>query len=152
MAAQRGSLSQGAAVTDHTKHLNSTELDRYNAKLAIVGCDPYTAPGVLFTPLASNDVRLPNLDFSDIMIYLVESPSAYTMETVKAHKSKDSYKFFRAGWVNDAKTWYLKAKKMHIITARVSKQAYQNLGHIFFSLCFSHSQSHCHSDNPLIVV
>ena len=109
-------------VSDHIKHLTNEELYRYHAKLGILGaCDPYEAHGVLFTSLTAPVAFIPDLEFGDNMVYLVENPSPYTLQTMKAYKSKESYKYFRAGWVNDAKVWHLKSKKMTVIIARISE-------------------------------
>ena len=64
---------------------------------------------------------IPHLEIGDIMVYLVEHASPYTVQTMKAYKGMESYKYFRAGWVNDAKVWHLKSKKMAVVIARVSE-------------------------------
>ena len=109
-------------ISDHIKHLTSEELHRYHVKLGILGaCDQYEAPGVLFTSLTAPAAFIPDLEFGDIMVYLMENLSPYTLQTMKAYKSMESYKYFRAGWVNDAKVWHLKSKKMIVVIARISK-------------------------------
>ncbi len=106
-------------VCEYTKHLNDVELKRYTRKLDIIGaCDPYMAPRVLFTPL-TEAAALPALEFGDIMIYLVENPSPFTLKSMKAYKSTDSYRYFRAGWVNSPLIWNLSPKEIHIIKAKV---------------------------------
>ncbi len=80
-------------VCEDTKHLNDMELKRYTRKLDIIGaCDPYMAPRVLFMPL-TEAAALPALEVGDIMIYLVENPSPFTLECMKAYKSTDSYRY-----------------------------------------------------------
>ena len=59
--------------------------------------DPYTfsAPH-LITPQT-----LPDIQYPDIYNYLIESPSVYTKDDLKAYKSLDAYKYLLTGWVGE---------------------------------------------------
>ena len=52
-------------------------------------CDPYTAPADVFIALKLATSR-PDVEFGDIYIYLIENPSPYTAQKIKAYKSTDS--------------------------------------------------------------
>ena len=78
-------------------------------KLQVLGtCDPYLAPAAVFEPL-NTSASLPELEFGDVFIYLVENPSPYTAAKMKAYKSTDSYLYFHSGWVKNAVVWKVKS-------------------------------------------
>ena len=106
--------------SDHLAHLQKDELQRYKEKLSLLGiCDPYCAPPNLFIAL-NGCSKLPQLEFGDLFIYLVEGPSPYTAQQMKAYKSTDSHVYFTNGWVNNPVVWQLEKKKLTILKARVS--------------------------------
>ena len=50
----------------------------------------------------SSDVtKLPDIDYPDIWNYLVETPSEFTKDKVKAYKSLEAYNFFVSGHVHE---------------------------------------------------
>src|SRR4029434_4656408 len=63
---------------------------------------------------------LPELQCGDIYIYLIENPSPYTSQKLKAYKSTDSYLIFRSGWVHNAVVWKVKTENIFIIRAKMS--------------------------------
>ena len=112
---------------DHLSHLQPQEAERYNRKIKELDvCDPYTAPVLLFNCLKTTN-ELPDLDFGDIWIYLVNNPSPYTAAEMKCYKATDSHKYAVSGWVNWPVIWTLNKanrSKFHIIKARVSTHFY----------------------------
>src|SRR4029434_4861391 len=81
--------------TDHT----TIARQRYLEINYILGtCDPFTTPADICISLTSTK-SLPELQCGDIYIYLIENPSPYTSQKLKAYKSTDSYLIFRSGWV-----------------------------------------------------
>ena len=54
--------------------------------------DPYTFPPNMI-PADS----FPDLQYPDIFNYLVNTPSVYTKDDLKAYKSLDAYKYLLAG-------------------------------------------------------
>ena len=73
---------------------------RYLEKLAIIGPDvddPYVIDS------AATSDAWPSIEFPDVYNYLINTPSLYTKESLKAYKSLDGYKFFTAGWVTDVR-------------------------------------------------
>src|SRR4029434_5566899 len=104
--------------TDHT--IIPIARQRYLEKNLILGaCDPFTAPADIFISLPSTKF-LPELQCGDIYIYLIENPSPYTSQKLKAYKSTDSYLIFRSGWVHNAVVWKVKTKNIFIIRAKMS--------------------------------
>ena len=80
--------------------LNATGRKRYLEKLAFVGKgvqDPY-----LHRPTAASSdeplVFVP-VEYGDVYNFLINAPSPYTKEELKAFKSLEGYQFFLSGWV-----------------------------------------------------
>ena len=47
-----------------------------------------------------DDVTLwPPVEFSDVVLYLLQTPGQYTREKLKAYKSLEAYNCFVSGWV-----------------------------------------------------
>ena len=59
--------------------------------------DPYT---VSTEPLTVQST-LPDIQYPDIYNYLIETPSAYTKDDLKAYRSLDAYKYLLAGSVGE---------------------------------------------------
>src|SRR4029434_72464 len=83
--------------TDHT----TIARQRYLEKTYMWGtCDPFTALADICISITSLK-SLPELQFGDIYIYLIENLSPYTPQKLKAYKSTDSNLIFRRGWVHN---------------------------------------------------
>ena len=72
--------------------------------------------------LDENMKHLPNIDYTDIVNYLVYSTSYLTAKKIKAKKSLQAYKNFLSGWVLEAATKLYKGKCVLIGT--VSQRSY----------------------------
>ncbi|XDV36015.1 hypothetical protein PO909_005869, partial [Leuciscus waleckii] len=81
--------------------------------------DPYNAPGVLFTSISAEE-DVPDLQYPDIYNYLINFPSSYLGDSLKAYKSLEGYKWTQSGFVTNIQLWNLQAKKCCIITGRVN--------------------------------
>ena len=75
--------------------------------------DPYT---FLSQPLTVSST-LPDIQYPDIYNYLIETPSVYTKDDLKAYKSLDAYKYLLAGSVGEVSVHYVHEKI--IIRAKV---------------------------------
>ena len=81
--------------------LDGTAKKQYLEKLHSVGeniDDPYTL-NWKETPAA--DDLWPSIEYPDIYNYLVNTPSPYTKEELKAYKSLDGCKYLVSGWVGN---------------------------------------------------
>ncbi|EDO30018.1 predicted protein [Nematostella vectensis] len=101
----------------------------YNEKLkSIANIDPYNVSRNFFTD--SWDLW-PEIQFPDIVNYLLFSTSNNTKEELKAYKSLDAYQYFVAGWVNHSqrmnktplKAWIAANRDGSILTAHCNCMA-----------------------------
>ena len=84
--------------SDFFKQLDATDKKRYKEKLSKLGLhiDPYLMNADQWS--TSRNVW-PSVEFPDICIYLLNSPSPYTKEALKAYKSSEGYAYLVAGFV-----------------------------------------------------
>ncbi len=83
--------------SEYYEGLEKNVQDRYRLKLGLVGQnlhDPYT-----FEPDPDSTDAMPEIEFPDI--YIINTPSPYTKEELKAYKSLEGYKYLIAGWVGN---------------------------------------------------
>ena len=74
---------------------------RYRQKVERAGLvdDPYVT---LEQRIQSEDWQnWPRIEYPDIYNYLIQTPSIYTGESLRAYKSLDGYNFFLNGWVSN---------------------------------------------------
>ena len=70
----------------------------------------------------TNDVKiLPNLDWPDIYTYLIETPSEFTKESLKAYKALEAYNFFICGHVHDVFIHTVKDSGFVYLKSKVGK-------------------------------
>lgn len=91
---------------------------RYCQKVDLIGAnvdDPYTLP-------RRKDFHFgawPEIEYPDIYNYLINTPSPYTKDELKAYKSLEGYKYLVAGWVGDASAHSVSDGNKVILTAAV---------------------------------
>ena len=109
--------------TEFTIHLDDELQHRYTSKLSNLNItDPYRLPEALFTAVKDFDPdKLPDLQYPDIYNYLINFPSVFTGQSLRAYKSLESYRFRNSGFVNNPLLWHLPNKAFHLLIARVSR-------------------------------
>ena len=99
------------------EQLDSSDKARYKEKLRMLQLhsDPYLLDKN--TWLTERSVW-PPVEFPDVFVYLINSPSTYTKEALKAYKSTDAWSYFVAGLVTEVKVLKI-TEDSYIMTARV---------------------------------
>eukprot|EP00795_Rhopilema_esculentum_P009649 gene9649-17411_t len=110
MATQSSEIS----LSSYVQSMGASAKTRYLSKIECIEEDPY----LLKKPaLGENMKHLPNVDYTDIVNYLVYSTNYLTEKEIKAKKSLQAYKNFLSGWVLEAATKLYKDKCVLIGTS-----------------------------------
>lgn len=117
MAASGGVHDVNTQYSDYFAGLEGPAKSRYQEKITVCGFDPYALRKRDFS---ENIELLPNVQYPDIVNYLVLHTSWATNTQMKAYKSMDAYNFFVSGWVNTLCIRSVDAEKV-VVFARVSK-------------------------------
>ena len=86
-------------ILPYYQELTKEAQHRYNEKLDILHvADPYTFSHEQW----SSDINSlwPEVEYPDIYNYLINTPSPYTKDELKAYKSLEGYKYSTDGWVD----------------------------------------------------
>lgn len=116
MAACQGDLSGNIQFSDYFAGLDGPAKSRYKDKVVVCGFDPYALKRSDFR---QNIALLPNIQYPDIVNYLVLQTSWATQTQMKAYKSMEAYNFFVSGWVNTLLMRSVEADKV-VVYARVN--------------------------------
>ncbi len=96
-------MEQGpSGFSDYFRGLDETAQRRYTEKLDKLGGleDPYLHLG---QGLKEEDWQnWPKVEYPDIYNFLIESPSLYNGESLKAYKSLEAYNYYINGWIEKA--------------------------------------------------
>ena len=118
----------------------------YLTKLNINGYtleDPYAIEGSLWSEDMS---KWPDLQFSDIYMYLVDTEGYYTKEKLKAYKSLEAYNYFHNGYVRTV-YFYLSGKfGIHKAKVNPSQKAAENYHEPWVIICMQSGSvmtAHC---------
>ncbi|KAM3585620.1 uncharacterized protein V6R79_023154 [Siganus canaliculatus] len=97
--------------SEFTFHFKSDDIIKYTNKLDKLNIsDPIMPPGILIMNLeAVGADLLPDLRYLDIYNYLINFPSSYSGESLKAYKSLQGYKWTQANFVTGIQIWSLPA-------------------------------------------
>ena len=103
---------------------NDTDRRRYEEKLVLLGCgeDPYfplEQKGRVRSSECVEWIDWPSVSYADIYNYLINTPSEYTHEMLKAYKSMDGYNFFVNGWVSNVVVTQIEGRQHYLFTATV---------------------------------
>ncbi|KAK7889045.1 hypothetical protein WMY93_024605 [Mugilogobius chulae] len=118
-SATGSSTAETFKPSEYTSHFNSRDIELYIKKLNRLNItDPYNVPGVLFKSISAEE-DVPDLRYPDIYNFLINFPSCYSGDSLKAYKSLEGYKWTQSGFVTNIQLWNLQAKNIYIITGRV---------------------------------
>lgn len=97
---------QNPSLPGYVRSLTAQDRECYFKKLTLTDGtrlpDPYT-----LTQWMEDLTGLPQVEWPDIYTYLIEKPSVYSREKLKAYKSLDAYNYVLNGHVQDLKYKYL---------------------------------------------
>ena len=71
--------------SEYYRSLSSEDKTRYNEKLTLNDGTQLEDPYAIECEWTDDITKLPNICWSDVTKYLIETPSAYTKEAVKAY-------------------------------------------------------------------
>ncbi len=87
--------------SNYTAHLDSESRKQYFSKLTLKTGKQLPDP-LAIKECWNNDIsNLPNLSWRDVTEYLIDSPSVFTKESLKAYKSLEAYDYFTCGHVQE---------------------------------------------------
>lgn len=82
--------------------LENIDKQKYKGKLTLKNGTILPDPYALVDSSWKDDMKLlPNIQWGDLYMYLINTPSEYTHESFKAFKSMEAYNFFVCGHVQD---------------------------------------------------
>lgn len=97
-----GSMARISSVSSYASELSNTDRESYLEKLTLSNGIRLPDPCTIVEWI--EDVsRWPNIQWPDIYTYLVEKPSVYTREKLRAYKSLDAYEYVVCGHVQNVK-------------------------------------------------
>ena len=89
-------------LSSYAERLESDDLRQHFLKLTLKSGEQLPDPFILPDDDWSDDIaNLPDISWRDVTDYLIDSPSIYTKERMKAYKSLEAYDFFICGHVQD---------------------------------------------------
>ena len=81
--------------------LEPSEQSRYKRKLTLSDGTTLPDPCSLKNDWKDDVLLLPDVSWPDVYNYLIDTPSDFTKESLKAYKSLEAYNFFLCGHVQD---------------------------------------------------
>ena len=97
MASSEGMPVVNLQYLDYCVGQEGPAKSRYHKKITVCGFNPYASRKSDFP---ENIELLPNVQYPEIVKYLVVKTSWATKTQMKAYKSMEAYHFFMFGWVN----------------------------------------------------
>ena len=108
-------------MSTYFNSLSLVDRQAYAAKLTLVNgvslTDPYSISAAQW--VHNHPTKWPPLQWPDIHDYLIETPSLYTREKLRAYKSLDAYNFVLCGHVQDIDFHDYKIEDFVVLKAEV---------------------------------
>ena len=88
-------------ASNYFKELEKDDQIQYSKKLTLANGTLLSDPYFISNGWESNVLKLPNITWIDISNYLIETPSEFSKDKLRAYKSLEAYNFFLSGHVQD---------------------------------------------------
>ena len=87
--------------SDYINKLKGSDREAYTTKLLLKTGEQLPDPFSLNDGWLNDITMLPELSWRDVTEYLIDTPSRFTKEAMKAYKSLEAYDYFMCGHVQD---------------------------------------------------
>ena len=87
--------------SEYSATLSKEDFVRYQEKLTVTLGEQLTYPYLLKDKWSDDIASLLGTTWRDVTVYLLDTPSTYTKESIKAHKSLEAYDYFVFGYVQN---------------------------------------------------
>ena len=88
-------------MSEYVTALEPEERELYLQKLRLKSGEQLPDPFSLSDGWSDDISKLPEISWRDVTEYLIDSPSLFTKEAMKAYKSLEAYNYFVCGHVQD---------------------------------------------------
>lgn len=105
--------------SEYYKNLEKSDQTQYQKKLTLSDGTLLPDPYKIESGWECNVQRLPDITWVDVHEYLIEAPSEFTKDKLKAYKSLEAYNFFISGHVQDIHYYNTKKNGMCFIKSSV---------------------------------
>lgn len=121
-------------TSHYFENLENDDKDRYIKKLTLTDGTLLPDPYNISTGWESDVLRLPDITWPDICSYLIDTPSDFTKDKLKAYKSLEAYNFFVSGHVQDVFFYNTKQSDMCFIKSSVLPSQRQGQNQILYDV------------------
>ena len=87
--------------SEYSATLSKEDFVRYQEMLMLTSGEQLTDPYLLKDKWTDDIASLPEITWPDVSEYLIDTPSTYTKESIKAYKSLEAYDYFVCGHVQN---------------------------------------------------
>ena len=94
-------MAASQSFSKYYMSLDTASKQHYLAKLTLSTGEQLPDPMTLDCDWSNDIVHLPCLSWRDVTDYLIDSPSTFTKDSLKAYKSLEAYDYFMCGHVQD---------------------------------------------------
>lgn len=103
-------------------NLEADDQQQYTKKLTLNNGRILEDPFSITEGWIADITRLPDISWPDIYTYLIETPSEFTKDKLKAYKSLSAYNFFLSGHVQDVYFYDAKQNFCYVKTSVLPSQ------------------------------